>query len=668
VTYPNGYTLDLDFTLGSIPGGMTFARASTATDGLWTDAAGSSYNSFSSGQARLSSSGLMFEGQARTNYLLNSASPANQTTPSILNTWGMCLWMIGTGSVTVTAGTGAATGLGTATAGNPVFFTVTSAGTFNIAVSGSVNRFQLERGGCPSSFIPTAGASVTRAAESCTLATGAWYSAGQGTLASAGALTAVTNQAGCGFGSLDDGTTSNFIRHTLSSNPLGQAQVTAGGVSQMAVNPDATTLVRGVTDRLAIYWTSGGNIRAAAQGTLATLNTGKTIPTLNRLALMTGSTATLGITAFVSHITYWPFALSDADLQSATTNPPRAQVSATGRGSAAAGIAAPSNLPVRPLARGTAIASGQSVRTIYTAAGRAMPFSSAVPIGSAGEPATVLSVPTLGRAIARARAVANLIGSAQGRGSLLPRGGAGAAVRSSVQAIGAAKPRGRALPIIPQPVAARGKAVARGRTAGTAASTFGARGTAVARALLAPPGNQLFGRGFAAAFGLADHHPVVSVGALGLASLPWGGAGLGPGPLIITPPTVWQRLAVMTPQHQLSEKPRIIANQFGDGYQQTIPDGLTPIARTLTLTWPTLEAWAVDELVQFLRDRVGVAFSFRAPGDAAPRNWLATSWQRSSPQPNSDGLTVQFEERLYVERTLLLSITGRDIIGTGTLA
>ena len=80
--YPNGITLDLDFTLGSIPGGMSFARAGNATDSFFTDAAGSSYNSFTTNVPRLSSTwGLVFEPQAHTNYLLNSTAPATQTTP-----------------------------------------------------------------------------------------------------------------------------------------------------------------------------------------------------------------------------------------------------------------------------------------------------------------------------------------------------------------------------------------------------------------------------------------------------------------------------------------------------------------------------------------------------------------------------------------------------------
>jgi len=54
VTYPNGISLDLDFTGGSL-NGMTFARSGNATDSFFTDANGSSYNTFATNVARFSS-------------------------------------------------------------------------------------------------------------------------------------------------------------------------------------------------------------------------------------------------------------------------------------------------------------------------------------------------------------------------------------------------------------------------------------------------------------------------------------------------------------------------------------------------------------------------------------------------------------------------------------
>lgn len=107
--------------------------------------------------------GLLIE-HALTNYLFNSAAPANQTTPA-LATGTYCLWMVGAGTATISANTGTATGLGAASDGTPVVFTVTVAGTFNIVVAGGPTRFQLENWMFPTSFISTAGAAGTRAVD-----------------------------------------------------------------------------------------------------------------------------------------------------------------------------------------------------------------------------------------------------------------------------------------------------------------------------------------------------------------------------------------------------------------------------------------------------------------------------------------------------------------------
>ncbi len=102
---------------------------------------------------------------AATNQLLNSdETPATQTTGS-LSTGDYVLWVNGAGSAAVTAGTATITGGGTATDGSPDLFTVTGAGTVTVTVTGSLDRFQLEGGSVPTSYIKTEGAIASRAVD-----------------------------------------------------------------------------------------------------------------------------------------------------------------------------------------------------------------------------------------------------------------------------------------------------------------------------------------------------------------------------------------------------------------------------------------------------------------------------------------------------------------------
>ena len=101
---------------------------------------------------------------AADNYLLNSTAPATQPTAS-LATGDYVLWVEGTGSAAVTAGTATITGGGTATEGTPDLFTVTGAGTVTVTVTGDLDVFQLEGGSVPTSLIITAGAPESRAVD-----------------------------------------------------------------------------------------------------------------------------------------------------------------------------------------------------------------------------------------------------------------------------------------------------------------------------------------------------------------------------------------------------------------------------------------------------------------------------------------------------------------------
>lgn len=164
-----GASVDLDFANGRYYGGsldalVSLSRASSATSLLPTSAAAASYLTFASGMPAIVRGLGQLIYEARTNLLLNSTAPVTQTTGS-LATGTYTLWVNGSGSAAVSAGTATITGAGTATNGSPVTFVVTVAGTVTVTKTGSLNAFQLELGSFGTPLIATAGASAARAAD-----------------------------------------------------------------------------------------------------------------------------------------------------------------------------------------------------------------------------------------------------------------------------------------------------------------------------------------------------------------------------------------------------------------------------------------------------------------------------------------------------------------------
>ena len=241
-----GATLDLNFSTGQyytpgVSGVLTNSRASVATTLLPTSVQGAAYVTVGSNVNRIVPGlGLLVE-ESRTNYLLNSAAPATQTTGS-LGTGTYVLWVNGSGNATMSAGTAIGCGSGVATQGTPVNVVITVAGTCTVTVGGSLNVFQLELSGSASgpwgtSFIATAGTTLTRAADVITTpikAQGSYCLRGTGT-----PLFPTSYGLNQVIGRIDDGTTNNGVqeyRNTGTSNPIvynviGGSATTLSGIT-----------------------------------------------------------------------------------------------------------------------------------------------------------------------------------------------------------------------------------------------------------------------------------------------------------------------------------------------------------------------------------------------------------------------------------------------------
>lgn len=172
-------TFDMSFLSATLDPSITWTRSTTATDGTYLDAAGSTYNSFAINIPRISvAKGLLIEG-VHANFFTNSDTPITKSLNTSVGNW--CFWFIGTGSVTVAANTSVGTGFGVASPNVPLTFNITTTGTTTFTFSGSINRAQLDNGLTPNSYMPSGASTTTRQSDQGTMALGAWFNASEGT-------------------------------------------------------------------------------------------------------------------------------------------------------------------------------------------------------------------------------------------------------------------------------------------------------------------------------------------------------------------------------------------------------------------------------------------------------------------------------------------------------
>lgn len=317
----------LDFTTGSLDSRVT---ASGGANGTYFDINGA----IAAGTAprfdySLLTCGLRVE-NARTNLLLNSlidGTSLSTQTVTVVSGSTYTLSFYGTGSIVNTdANTQTLAGSGAFPTRSTLTF-VAGTTSLTCTVSGTVQYAQLELGSRATSFIPTAGASVTRSADSITMS-GAnltdWYTKPQGTFfvdftpdyaddATASQWAALHQRTGA----------TNYLEMYCRTDGTrtGQPIFESRNTTLVSISGGNSDMASGIAQRLAMSWTAA-TISAACngQGYASIANgsaTGADAGTLN-IGHATGpATAINGV---IRKLKFYSTALTTAQLQALTRN------------------------------------------------------------------------------------------------------------------------------------------------------------------------------------------------------------------------------------------------------------------------------------------------------------------------------------------------------------
>ncbi len=290
------------------PSGLTFTRASV----------GSYLNNnntmtvFSSGQPRIGDKGILIEG-SRQNLFLNSAVGATQsiTVTAAAHT----LSFFGTGTVTLSGVSTDGPLVGTGEF-NRVSLTFTpTAGSLTLTVSGDIKWVNLELGSFPTSWIPSDGTAVTRAADVAeTPIASAPYPASIYCDFSVNAISGGTQV----FFRLDTGAEQNEVYVWINNASSVRMLTETANVTQANVQQDATVAIN--TPYRAAGRIQTNNFILARNGNLGAADTSGTLPASSTRAVFGNRFGSSNFAeGYILRAAFIPSALTDAQLQGITT-------------------------------------------------------------------------------------------------------------------------------------------------------------------------------------------------------------------------------------------------------------------------------------------------------------------------------------------------------------
>lgn len=295
----------------------TGSVSACTTNAQYNDAAGANYTTYAANSPIFTGSGAgIFEG--RTNYLFPSETPTTTISGSIPLGYYV-LMCNGSGSVTSSALTGVATGLGALTCSSTYqTVQVTTAGTFTFTVSGTVNWFDFQ-GPCnyansacgPTPHIVTTTGTSTRPSD--VIKVGSAQAALLGIRNSSIVIeyystsSSVTNQMLILGGSV----TGTYILSPIDANNSSKCTSANQNVANLGTSGSNQAIL--TLNRVAAT-VNPGNYAISCNGTASTNSAGTNVPTSIAYYLGSGNIAYF-CNCWVSQIKIWPFVLPNTLLQ-----------------------------------------------------------------------------------------------------------------------------------------------------------------------------------------------------------------------------------------------------------------------------------------------------------------------------------------------------------------
>ena len=94
-------------------------------------------------------------------------------------------------------------------------------------------------------------------------------------------------------------------------------------------------------------------------------------------------------------------------------------------------------------------------------------------------------------------------------------------------------------------------------------------------------------------------------------------------------------------------KPRNLEAKFGDGYEQSLPDGINTKPRIYNLRFTLLDAVDGDEIETFIDDHDTIPFNWTPPFESVSARFKCKKYTRTYTSGLISNITCKFEEVFF---------------------